>query len=323
MTGASIEQLRVRAALLRAIRSFFEARGSLEVETPALVRSPGVDAWLDAVPAGRGGWLATSPEYHMKRLLAAGSGPIHQLSKAWRAGETGRLHEPEFTMLEWYVPGLDDAGLMAQTEELVRAAAGTLGAETGWGREPFERLTFRQAFQAHAGFDPATAPDRRFGMILRAAGTRPPRTADREELEDLVLATVVQPKLGSGRPCFVTDWPAERCALARVRPGRDEDGSPAAARFELYIHGVELCNGYHELADPAEQRHRIERENRRRRELGKEPYPVDEDLLAALVRGLPDCAGNALGVDRLQMVLTGAADIGEVKAFRLHPGLGA
>ena len=318
-----LAQLRTRAALLRAVRSHLEALGSLEVETPALVPSPGVDAWLDAVPAGRGGWLTTSPEYHMKRLLAAGAGPIHQLGKAWRAGETGRMHEPEFTMLEWYVPGLDDAGLMEQTEQLVRAVATELGVRTGWPDEPFERLTFRQAFLAHAGFDPATAADRRFGMLLRAAGTRPPRTADRGELEDLVLATVVQPKLGTERPCFVTDWPAGRCALARVRPGRDPDGAPSAARFELYVGGVELCNGYHELTDAAEQRRRIEAENRRRQELGKEPGPVDEDFLAALARGLPDCAGNALGIDRLQMVLTGATDIGEVRAFRLHPGLGA
>jgi len=318
----SVDQLWFRAALLQAVRSFFEERGSLEVETPALVTSPGVDAWLDAVPAG-GGWLGTSPEYHMKRLLAAGSGPIHQLGKAWRAGERGRLHEPEFTMLEWYVPGLDDAGLMEQTEELVRAVAAALDVETGWRPEPFERLTFRQAFEAHAGFDPASAADRRFGMILRAGGTRPPRSATREELEDLVLATVVQPKLGRGHPCFVTDWPAERCALARVRPGRDADGAPSAARFELYIDGLELCNGYHELADAAEQRRRIEHENRRREALGKEAYPVDEHFLDALASGLPDCAGNALGIDRLQMALTGADDIGEVRAFRVDEGLGS
>jgi elongation factor P--(R)-beta-lysine ligase len=318
-----LQQLRTRAALLRALRSFLDERGSLEVETPALVRSPGVDAWLDAIPAGADGWLTTSPEYHMKRLLAAGSGPIHQLGKSWRAGETGRLHEPEFTMLEWYVPGFDDAGLMAQTEELVRAAAAALEVDPGWPDGPFERLTFRQAFLTHAGFDPIDAADRRFGMILRASGTRPPRTANREELEDLVLATVVQPKLGLRRPCFVTDWPTDRCALARVRPGRDEDAAPSAARFELYIRGLELCNGYHELADAQEQRRRIRDENRRRVALGKVPYPVDEDFLAALVRGLPDCAGNALGVDRLQLALTGATDLSEVRAFRLYPGLGA
>ena len=317
-----LEQLRTRAALVRALRAFFDRSGSLEVETPALVRAPGVDAWLDAVTAGRGGWLTTSPEYHMKRLLAAGSGPIHQLGKAWRAGETGAWHEPEFTMLEWYVPGLDDAGLMQQTEDLVRAAAAALEVPTGWGEQPFERTTFRQAFETHAGFDPATAADRRFGMIVRAGGTRPPRTASREELEDLVLATVVQPKLGRGHPTFVTDWPTQRCALARVRPGRDADHAPAAARFELYIDGVELCNGYHELTDTAEQRRRIEHENQRREALGKEACPVDEEFLAALA-DLPDCAGNALGVDRLQMVLTGATDIGDVRAFRLDEGIGS
>jgi elongation factor P--(R)-beta-lysine ligase len=313
--------LRARHLLLRSIRGFFDESGSLEVETPAIVRSPGVDAWLDAIPAGRG-FLATSPEYHMKRLVAAGSGPIHQLGKAWRSGETGALHEPEFTMLEWYVPGLDDAGLMDQTERLVRAVVTDTGADADLPERPFERLTYRQAFARHAGFDPADAADRRFGLILRASGVRPPRSATREELEDLVLATVIQPKLAGGAPCFVTDWPIERAALARIRPGRDEDAAPSAARFELYWRGLELCNGYHELTDASEQRRRIDHENVRRIELGRLPYPVDEDFLAALQAGMPDCAGNALGVDRLQMALTGAASLDEVRAFRLAPGLG-
>ncbi|MCP4871295.1 MAG: EF-P lysine aminoacylase GenX [Proteobacteria bacterium] len=301
--------------MIRAIRGFLDARGSLEVETPALVRSPGVDVHLDAIEAG-GGYLATSPEYHMKRLLADGSGPIHQLGKAWRAGEVGAWHEPEFSMLEWYVPGADDAALMDETEALVRHAAAALDVSLGDGA-PFDRITYREAFDRHAGFDPTTAERRRYGMLLRASGTRAPKQASDADLEDLVIALVVQRELGKDRPVFVTDWPASRAALARVRPGRDADGAVSAARFELYWRGAELCNGYHELTDASEQRARIERDNAARIELGKDPYPVDEDFLGALERGLPDCAGNALGLDRLLMVLTGADDIGDVRTFRV------
>ena len=310
-------RLQRRATLITALRAFLDDSGSIEVETPALVRSPGVDVHLDAIPGGDG-WLATSPEYHMKRLLADGAGPIHQLGKAWRAGEVGAMHEPEFTLLEWYVPGADDAGLMAQTEALVRRAADALQIEPGWGDAPFARVTFREAFEEHAGLDPCAADARRLGMLLRAGGTRPPRGATRGDLEDLVLALVVQPRVAADRPTFVTDWPVERAALARVRPGRDTAAAPAAARFELYWRGVELCNGYHELADAAEQRRRIERDNAARAGLDKVPYPVDERFLAALDRGLPDCAGNALGVDRLFMVLCGLDDIGEARAFRVE-----
>jgi len=310
-----MQRLRQRAAMLRAIRTFLDGRGSLEVETPALVRSPGVDVHLDAIAAGDG-WLTTSPEYHMKRLLADGSGPIHQIGKAWRDGEVGSWHEPEFTMLEWYVPGLDDDGLMDQTEALVRDAAGALEVPLG-DDTAFDRMTWREAFVRYAALDPATAERRAFGLLLRASGTRAPRGCSTDDLLDLVLALVIQPELGLERPVFVTDWPVPRAALARVRSGRDADGSPSAARFELYWRGVELCNGYHELTDPAEQRARIDRDNAARVAMDKVPYPVDEDFLAALERGLPDCAGNALGVDRLLMALTGATDIGDVRAFRV------
>jgi lysyl-tRNA synthetase class 2 len=292
-----------------------EAQDSLEVETPALVRSPGVDVHVDAIAAGVG-WLATSPEYHMKRLLAAGSGPIHQIGKAWRAGEVGAWHEPEFTMLEWYVPGLDDSGLMDQTEALVRHAAAALDTSLGDGAT-FDRMTWREAYIRYAGLDPLTAARRSLGLLLRASGTKAPRGVDLEALEDLVLSLVVQPNLGLERPVFVTDWPASRAALARIRPGRDPDGSDSAARFELYWRGAELCNGYHELTDATEQRARIGRDNAAREALGKVPYPVDEDFLTALEQGLPDCAGNALGLDRLLMVLLGIDDIGDARAFRV------
>jgi len=328
-----MQGLRLRAEIIDAFREFFRSRGSIEVETPAIVPSPGVDAHLDAIevvlrPGGDDSrstarWLATSPEYHMKRLLAAGSGPIHQLGKSWRDGERGRLHEPEFTLLEWYVPGADDDALMDQTEELVRDLAGRFAAgvlrhreaEANTRGEPFARMTFREAFQEHLGLDPIDDPERRLGLALRAAGVKAPRPADRDDLVDLLLAVVVQPKLGIGRPCFVTDWPESRAALARVRPGRDSDRRVSAARFELYSCGIELCNGYHELCDATEQRRRIGTENARRAALGKIPYPVDEEFLAALDCGLPDCAGNALGVDRLIMLLLGQESLGDVRSF--------
>ena len=304
-----MEHLRARAQLLRAIRGFFEGRGSLEVETPALVQSPGVDLHLDAIAAGDR-WLTTSPEYHMKRLLAAGSGPIFQIGKAWRAGEVGKQHEPEFTLLEWYSPGLDDHGLMDETEELVRHSAGALGLEPAWAAKPFSRVTWAEAFYEHLGFRVGKDPIRRLGLLLRSSGTKPPRNATGEDLEDLALALLIQPKLVE--PTFVTDWPASRAALARLKG----DGT-VAARFELYLSGLELCNGYFELSCAAEQRVRIEHENERRVAIGKSPYPVDEDFLRALDTGLPDCSGNALGIDRLQMALQGFDDIGDVRSFRV------
>ncbi|HCP46651.1 MAG TPA: hypothetical protein DIU15_11440 [Deltaproteobacteria bacterium] len=330
--------LRTRAAALARIREFFSARGSLEVETPALVASPGVDAHLDAIeatlrPGGVHGtavrqWLRTSPEYHMKRLLAAGSGSIFQLGKAWRDGEVGDLHEPEFTMLEWYSTGLNDWELMNETEELVRDLAAEFGggrlrtssmeAVAEHGGPPFDRITFRSAFLQHTGLDPETADPRSLGRMLRASGTKPPGQATREDLVDLLLGCVVQPQLGQGVPVFVTDWPTDRAGLAQIRPGRDPDKLPAAARFELYACGIELCNGYHELTDAAEQQARIDHENRRRLDAQKEPYPMDEHFLDALRAGLPQCAGNALGVDRLLLLLLGLERLSQVRCFTLE-----
>jgi len=244
---------------------------------------------------------------------------------AFRSGERGDFHEPEFTMVEWYEPGADDDACMDTTEALVRSVATALGdgrlrsrGEEADVTEPFERITYRQAFQRVTDMDPGDADTRRLGRLLRVSGVRPPRMATPEEMEDLVLGAVVQPTLGVGRPVFVTDWPPDRAALARIRAGRDADRAPSAARFELYAAGVELCNGYHELTSEPEQRSRIQAENERRVANGKEPGPVDERFLAALAHGLPDCAGNALGFDRLLMLIQDASDIGQVLAFRVE-----
>ncbi len=326
-----LHRLRVRARVLADVRRFFEATGSLEVETPAIVACPGVDAHLDGVPVelrpgGRGSdpirrALVTSPELHMKRLLCEGVGSIHQIGKAWRDGEVGDLHEPEFTMLEWYRVDADADELMDDTERLVRElAAEHAGAVLRFrGREaptagPFRRVTFAEAFDEHAGIDPFEDDERRMGRMLRAAGVRPPRTATRDEMLDLLLGAVVAPKLGVGVPVFVTDWPKGRASLARVVPGPDGD---RAARFELFACGVELCNGYWELTDPDEHRARFAAENAAREAAGAAPSPADDELLAALdaAGGLPPCSGNALGLDRLLMLLLDAESIREVRTF--------
>ena len=289
-----MEHLRARAQLIRAIRGFFEERGSLEVETPALVQCPGVDVHLDAIAAGDG-WLTTSPEYHMKRLLAAGSGPIFQIGKAWRAGEVGKQHEPEFTLLEWYSPGLDDHGLMDETEELVRHSAEALGLEPAWAAQPFARVTWAEAFDEHLGFRVGKDPIRRLGLLLRSSGTKPPRNATGEDLEDLALALLIQPKLVE--PTFVTDWPASRAALARLKG----DGT-VAARFELYLSGLELCNGYFELSCAAEQRVRIreratgrdwQESLSRRRRIHPRPRCGSSRLLRQRARYRPTSDGDA------------------------------
>jgi lysyl-tRNA synthetase class 2 len=332
-----LDRLRLRARVIADVRRFFEGRGSIEVETPAIVECPGIDAHLDAIPVvlhpgGRGGAaldraLVTSPELHMKRLLCEGLRSIHQIGKAWRDGEVGDQHEPEFTMLEWYRVGLDDGDLMDETEALVRELAVTYsgGRLRHRGREarvvdstgeplPFRRITFREAFVEHSGIDPFEDDARRLGRMLRAAGVRPPRTASRDQLVDLVLGAVVAPRLGLGVPEFVVDWPAERASLAKTRP---TDDGLRAARFELFACGMELCNGYWELTDPEEHRARFAAENAARVADGADPVPPDEALLAALdaAGGLPDCAGNALGLDRLLMLLLDAETIREVRTF--------
>jgi lysyl-tRNA synthetase class 2 len=305
---ATIEALRARAEVLAAIRAFFADRGVLEVETPLLSVATVTDLHLRSLSCepdskdGRTLHLQTSPEYAMKRLLAAGSGAIYQICRAFRGGEAGRRHNPEFTMLEWYRPGWDHHELMSEIDELLAAVLGS---------RPGERLSYAEAFAAHAGVDPHHALDSELRERAQSHASRGADDLDREELLDLLLAESVEPKLGRGRPSFVYDFPASKAALARVRPG----DPPLAERFELFVDGLELANGYHELTDPAEQRRRFEQDLAERRRRGLPEVQIDERLLAALDAGLPDCAGVALGVDRLVMLVLGAADISEVIAF--------
>jgi len=333
--SAPLDNLRQRAELVDRVRRFFGERGVLEVETPVLAAAAATDLHLASLSTTLSGapprtlWLQTSPELHMKRLLAAGSGPIWQLCKAFRDGEAGRRHNPEFTMLEWYRPGWDHHRLIEEVEALLRATLPQLV-----GAPAAEKLTYCEAFQRHAGIDPFAADAAT--LCLRAAelgvtvgsaeaandrgGAHTPHAADgeatvvdwpREEWLHLLLATVVEPKLGRDRVTFIHDFPAAEAALARVR----DDDPPVAERFEAFVDGVELANGYHELADPQEQARRFTADLAARRERGLPEVPADARLLAALAQGLPDCAGVALGFDRLAMLALGAASIDEVIAF--------
>ena len=315
--AARLPFLRRRALLAEATRAFFRARGFTEVETPYAVPTPGEEVHLRPFATERlrpDGtreqlWLHTSPEFAMKKLLVAGAGPIFQLARVWRNGEASALHAPEFTMLEWYQPGLSFTGLMDQTEALLRAVLPPTvtcrGISTDLSR--FERLTLADAFARHVGADLlATAGDA--AALAAQAGTalRPNETW--EDLFFRLLLERVEPHLGRAHPTFLTHFPAAQAALAR----RDPADTRVAERFELFVCGIELANGYCELTDPAEQRARFAADRARRHALSGPDWPLDEDLLAALAHGMPPSSGIALGFDRLAMIAAGADRITQV-----------
>lgn len=300
--SASLQTLCARAVFLRALRTFFEQRGLLEVDTPMLSRHATVDRHIESFSSD-GRWLHTSPEFAMKRLLCSGSGPIWQICKVFRREESGRHHNPEFTMLEWYRPGFDHHALMDEIDDLLRhlgvVASGTC-----------ERLSYREATLRVAGFDPFVLSTEE--LAARAQSVSPPPPAmnaeDRNAWLDYWYGSVVSLALGHAAPCFVHDFPASQAALARVR-------GPVAERFELIWKGVELANGFHELADAAEQRGRFEAEQAARAAAGQVVPPFDAALIAALEHGLPDCAGVAVGIDRLFALMRGLPDIASAISF--------
>jgi lysyl-tRNA synthetase class 2 len=285
--------VRARARALRAIREWFEAERFLEVDTPARVRTPGLDLHVDALPQA-GGHLVTSPEFFMKRMLAGGFPRIYQLAHCFRADEQGAQHEPEFMMLEWYRAFADVERVMADTEQIVRCVFETIGKRLA-SKRPFERLPVREAFRRFAN-----EPD---------AASLAKRNSDRYfEL----LVDRVEPALDAlERPIFLVDYPISEASLARPSPADPE----VAERFELYLSGVELCNGFGELTDPAEQRRRFQEDRRQRKRLGRPDYSLDERFLSALDEGMPRASGNALGVDRLIALALGATSIQDVMAF--------
>jgi lysyl-tRNA synthetase class 2 len=311
---ASHPALQLRATLLARAREFFAQRRVLEVETPILSAAAVSDPQVESLTTGVAGmegrfYLSTSPEHPMKRLLAAGSGDIYQVCKVFRDAERGRWHNPEFTMIEWYRRGFDDAALMTEVEELV---ARLLAPQRILARA--ERLTYAAALQRHAGIDAHSAGDDELTAAVVRHGVACCADLERDAKLDLLMALVAGPQLGRGNPCFICDYPASQASLARLKPG----SPPVAARFELYLDGVELANGFHELSDPAEQRQRFARDLAVRRARDQIQPPLDEHLLAALEAGVPDCAGVALGFDRLVAIALGAARLSDAMAFTIE-----
>ena len=308
--AGKLHRLHERARALKAVRSFFEQEGFLEVEPPSVVPSPGMDLHLDAVgvdaaPFGATGteprWLITSPEYQLKRLLVGGADRVFSVARCWRASERGRHHEPEFTMIEWYRAFESSEALMRDTEALVAqvvcAVAGRPLVTTDTGAPidlspPWRRLRVAEAFARYA--------DEPLEKVLPD-----------EEAFFRILVERVEPALARSGPTFLTHWPASMASLARIDPS----DSRYCDRFEAYVGGLELCNGFGELVDPIEQRARFERDQEARRLEGKVVYPIDERFLSALEEGMPPAAGNALGFDRVVMLATGAKRIADVMAF--------
>lgn len=313
LRAATIDRLKQRAAYLARVREFFSLRGVLEVETPVLSHATVTDPHIISISAEYKAigqtdsircYLQTSPEYAMKRLLAAGSGPIYQLTKAFRQGEVGRLHNPEFTMLEWYRPGFDHHQLMDELDALVQAV---------FAFPKVKRLSYADVFATYLNINPHQATITELMQCATQHGISFVGDGQHEinVWLDLLFTHVIEPYFANEQPVFMYDFPVSQAALAKIRP----ENPPVASRFELYYKGVELANGFHELQNPIEQRTRFERDLQYRQEHHIPLVPIDERFLAALESGLPDCAGVAVGVDRLMMLACNAMSIAEVLSF--------
>lgn len=310
----SIEALKARAQLYRTIREFFAQRDVMEVETPIVSQAGVTDVHLASVQVQRHiegrvqeQYLQTSPEFAMKRLLAAGSGPIYQICKVFRDDEHGRKHNSEFTMLEWYRPSLDLRELMHETAALLNVCLAHRFDEI----RPLV-LSYKHAFQDRLDINPLQATLAQLKQTAQRVGLTLDLGDDRLAYMDLLFSHFVEPSLGFDTPIFLTDFPPEMASLAKVR--LDEDGEEVAARFEVYIEGLELANAYDELLDASVLRARFEADNQERDKLGLQVMPLDENLLAALAH-MPECSGIALGIDRLLMVATQKLNIEQVIAF--------
>ncbi len=307
--SASLDMLCARAQLLASIRQFFAQRQVLEVETPLLGCATGSDIHIQSwravnslAPNAKPKYLQTSPEFAMKRLLCSGSGSIYQISKAFRVEENSKYHNPEFSMLEWYRLDFTVADLMQEVEQLVCSAT---------NQSKIARYTYREIFQTQLGIDPHVVSIEELEKLTQKHITLVGENLQRNDFLQLLLSQVIEPAIRGS--WFLTDYPQSQAALAQIAP--DEQGTPVAQRFELFCDGMEIANGYLELADPVEQRRRFESDLAYRQKNSLEIYPIDERLLAALGAGLPPCAGVALGVDRLLMLASGASRIDQVLNF--------
>ncbi|RUO19041.1 elongation factor P lysine(34) lysyltransferase [Aliidiomarina iranensis] len=311
---AGWQAIKERAEMQQCIRAFFAKRDVLEVETPILARAGVTDVHLHnavtrlqgpGMPQPQNFYLQTSPEYAMKRLLAAGSGPIFQICKVVRDDEISRRHNPEFSMLEWYRPGFDDYALMAELNLLIQQVLGCESAEC---------LTYQQAFIQTLNIDPldiAAKPNLLSILQKQGFADAVSESDSLDTLLQLAMSVLIEPVIGQQRPCFVSHFPASQAALARI----SKQDMRVSHRFELFYKGLELANGFWELADAEQQRQRFRDDNRQRKAMGLPVQPIDEHLLAALASGLPDCSGVAVGLDRLLMLRVGATDIAEVLTF--------
>jgi lysyl-tRNA synthetase class 2 len=310
--SATLANLRERAKIIAKIRAFFAERNVLEVDTPLMSHCTVTDPYVVGIPAifktygteqEKICYLQTSPEYAMKRLIAGGSGSIYQICKAFRQGEVGQLHNPEFTMLEWYRMGFDHHALMDEMDALLQCVLQV---------QPAERFSYGELFQTHLGFNPHTISAAALAQYVTE--NQIPLNgvlSDKDAWLDLLWTHCIEPNVGMERPIFLYDYPVSQAALAKIRAGQ-----PAlASRFEVYYKGIELANGFHELQDAAEQERRFINDLAFRKQHGLPQLPIDERFLAALTHGLPDCAGVALGVDRLVMLALGSQTVADVLSF--------
>ena len=312
--GASLPMLRARNELNRAIRNFFHQRGVLEVETPILAQGGTTDPNMASFhteyhhPGGIDShrfYLQTSPEFFMKRLLANDIGSIFQFARVFRNGEAGRWHNPEFTMLEWYRKGFSYHRLMDEVDIFLQSVVGYQSAQ---------RITYRELFQTYVDLDVVTATSGQYASVLAAADVSVNSSFSAESVtfwQQLVMSHLIEPRLGLKRPIFVYDWPQEQASLAKIRIGPP----PVAERFELFIHGVEIANGFQELLDPHEQLSRFEKDNQNRIDQGLDPVVIDKYFIRALESGMPECSGVALGIDRLLMLAMKVDHIDSVMTF--------
>lgn len=319
LPSASIATLKRRAQLLQRLRQFFDEAGYWEVETPLLSRDTCVDLWLEPFDVSVGAmtcFLQTSPEFAMKRLLCAGADAIYEVTRSFRRGEQGAKHNPEFTIAEWYRVGDTHLEQMAFTERLVRDLW-TWSYDQGWHQhkpfiQQFERWTYQQAFLEFAGIDPLTASDAELRNLAESISNAPHTNSQRDELLNVILAEQIEPQIAKRPALFLYDYPASQAALAKI----SSQDPRTAERFELYLYGSEICNGYHELTNARELRERMERQQKLRAEHGLRALCSDSRLLEAMEKhGLPDCSGVALGFDRLFIFCTLASSVCDVIAF--------